>query len=339
MRRCLQLARNGMGKTYPNPLVGSVLVYDDQILGEGWHRRSGQPHAEVEAIGSVKELQLLPKSTLYVNLEPCNHHGKTPPCSDLIVKSGIRKVVVGSLDPNPKVAGAGIKTMEDAGIEVLTGILEEDCQQLNKRFMSYHLKRRPYVILKWAESPDGFIAPNEQLKGDPHWISNPFSRQQVHRLRAREQAILIGAQTLRTDDPGLNTRYWSGSNPLAIVWTKSGNIPENSKLWQTNSHTMLLVAQEQANKKLFGLTEIATHIHSVDDVLELLHQREIQSVIVEGGAQVISQFVQSGKWDEAIVFRGEKLLGSGVIAPTIEGSPKVVSKILGDECILYKPDR
>ena len=199
MSRCIQLAKNGLGTTYPNPLVGSVVVHNNKIIGEGWHYKAGQPHAEVNAVKSIENLKLLKEATIYVSLEPCSHYGKTPPCADLIIESGIKKVVVGSLDPNPKVAGRGIKRLMEAGCGVIVGILEDECNELNKRFFTFHQKKRPFIFLKWAQTADGFIAPKSETRSEtkPIWITNEFSRQMVHKMRAQEQAILAGTHRLR----------------------------------------------------------------------------------------------------------------------------------------------
>ena len=205
-----------MGTTYPNPLVGSVIVYENKIIGEGWHRQSGMPHAEVNAINGVKNKPLLKNATIYINLEPCSHTGKTPPCANLIIEKQIKNVVIGCKDPNPKVAGNGIKLLIKSGLKVTYGILENECEHLNKRFFSFFLKKRPYIILKWAETLDGFISPNEKKEKKPVWISNKNSRQLVHQWRAEEQAILVGTQTVVEDNPSLNTRDWYGNSPICI---------------------------------------------------------------------------------------------------------------------------
>jgi len=206
INRCLELAKNGLGKTYPNPLVGSVIVYKDQIIGEGWHQKAGSAHAEVNAINSVVEKSLLKKTTIYVSLEPCSHFGKTPPCSDLIIARDIKKVVIGAVDPFAEVAGRGIKKLMEAGCKVQVGILEKQCQELNKRFFTFHQKQRPYIILKWAQTANGYIAPKFQEKREPVWISNQYSKQLVHKWRSEEQAILVGTSTAIADNPKLNTR-------------------------------------------------------------------------------------------------------------------------------------
>lgn len=337
MARCLHLAANGLGQTYPNPMVGSVIVYQDRIIGEGWHKRAGEPHAEVMAVNSVKDRSLLAKATLYVNLEPCNHHGRTPPCSELIINCGIKEVVIGNQDPNPRVSGTGVKRLEASGISVTQGVLEDKCTELNKRFLTYHQHKRPYVILKWAQSEDGYISPREQTTGQPYWISNKFSRQQAHRLRANEQAILIGSETLRKDDPSLSTRYWWGNSPLALIWTSNGSLPVHRKLWQSPAEKLILQAKQTHNDQQDSAVAVAHQIKEPGDILNLLYDRGIQSLIVEGGASVAQQFLDSGLWDEAIVFQGAQSLGSGLRAPEVIGREEQRFDILEDKCILYKP--
>lgn len=224
MKRCIELAKNGLGTTYPNPLVGSVIVHDGKIIGEGWHKKAGEPHAEVNAVNSVKDKSLLKEATIYVSLEPCSHFGKTPPCCDLIIANKIPNVVVGTVDPFAKVAGNGIKKLIESGKNVTIGILEDECNELNKRFFTFHQKKRPYIILKWAETTDGFIAPISKEEKSPVWITNPYSRQLVHKWRTEEQAILVGTNTVLDDNPKLDARDFSGNNPVRIVLDKSGKI-------------------------------------------------------------------------------------------------------------------
>ena len=216
MRRCLTLAQKARGNTYPNPMVGAVFVRNDRIIGEGWHHKAGEPHAEVHALKNINSDDLA-HGTLFVNLEPCAHTGKTAPCCNLIISKGVKKVVVGAIDPNPKTAGKGIKAMEDAGIEVICGVLENECQELNKRFYCYHTHKRPYVVLKWAQSADGFIAPIDDVKGSVSWISDTHSQQLAHKWRAEEHAILVGSKTVELDNPQLTTRKWKGNNPIRLV--------------------------------------------------------------------------------------------------------------------------
>jgi len=245
IKRCLQLSENGLGSTYPNPMVGSVIVYEDKIIGEGWHQKAGEAHAEVNAVNSVKNPELLKKSTIYVSLEPCSHFGKTPPCSDLIIAKGIKKVVVATVDPFAEVAGRGIKKLMEAGCDVMLGVLEKEAQHLNKRFFTFHNKKRPYIILKWAQSEDGFIAPLKREDRAPVWISNRYSKQLVHKWRAEEQAILVGTTTAIDDNPKLNTRLHAGNNPTRVVIDRSGKIPAESAIFDGSIKTIVIAEDIQ----------------------------------------------------------------------------------------------
>jgi len=254
IKRCIELAKNGLGTTYPNPLVGSVIIRKDKIIGEGWHQKAGASHAEVNAVNSVKDESLLKKSTIYVSLEPCSHYGKTPPCSDLIIAKGIKKVVIGTVDPFAEVAGRGIKKLMEAGCEVQVGVLEKECQDLNKRFFTFHQKKRPYIILKWAQTADGFIAPTIQEKREPVWITNQYSKQLVHKWRSEEQAILVGTNTAIADNHKLNTRIWKGENPVRVVIDKELKIPQESALFDGTIKTIVLtenVKKSDNNKLVF----------------------------------------------------------------------------------------
>ncbi|MFT5926065.1 MAG: diaminohydroxyphosphoribosylaminopyrimidine deaminase [Rubritalea sp.] len=326
MQRCLQLAQNGLGTTYPNPLVGSVIVSDTaDILGEGWHRKAGEPHAEVNAVLDAEKKgcaeSAFAKAVLYVNLEPCFHTGKTPPCASLIIKKGFKKVVIGTLDPHEKVAGKGIALLKEAGIEVIVGVLEKQCNELNKRFFTFHTKQRPYIILKWAETSDGFIAPVQKEEQKPVWITTPYSRQLSHRLRAQEQAILVGAQTILDDDPSLTCREWQGINPTRVV-LDSRNSLENK--WN--------VFNEEASTIKLSSTNPQT-------IMEQLYNQNIQSVIVEGGARTIQSFIDVHLWDEAHQFMGTKILFyKGLRAPKLKGNYIIKSRqsIKNDVLKIYK---
>ncbi len=316
-----------MGTTYPNPMVGAVVVHNHQIIGEGWHRKAGEPHAEVLAINAVANPELLSKATIYVSLEPCCHFGKTPPCADLIIEKGIKKVVVGSVDPNEKVAGRGIKKLMEAGCEVSVGVLEKACNQLNKRFFTFHLKKRPYIILKWAESADRFIAPLHKSENRPVWISNPQSRQLVHKWRTEEQAVLVGTQTVLSDNPKLNVRDWTGNPPVRIVIDRNLRIPKNLSVWNGSQKTIFMV------DKSLTLPDLSINIHfeSIDfsgnvpvQIAAVLYKHQLQSVIIEGGRKTLQSFIDVGLWDEARVFTGNILLKDGVPAPKFSG--KLVSE-------------
>lgn len=320
LKRCLQLAKNGLGTTYPNPLVGCVIVYKGKIIGEGWHRKAGEPHAEVNAIYSVKNKSLLSKATIYVSLEPCSHFGKTPPCCDLIIKHKIPNVVVGTIDPNNKVSGNGIQRLIENGINVIVGVLEKECNELNKRFFTFQNKKRPYIILKWAESKEGYIAPLTKDKLEPVWISNSFSRQLVHKWRSEEQAILVGTQTVLDDNPKLDTRYWKGENPLRIVLDRTGRISEKYFVKDNKTKTIILSQQENLNayENLIFESVIFDKQHT-KNYIDLLYKYGIQSVIIEGGKQTLQSFINDNLWDEARVFIGNTTLKEGIKAPVLKG--------------------
>ena len=295
MRRCLQLARCGEAGAPPNPMVGAVIVCDGRIIGEGYHRRCGGPHAEVNAINSVKEKDLLSRSTIYVSLEPCAHYGKTPPCADLIIETGIRRVVIGCTDPFAKVNGLGIKKLREAGCEVQVGVLEQECRELNRRFFTFHEKHRPWIILKWAQSNDGFIGKDERVI-----LSNALTQTLVHRLRARSGAILVGTNTALQDNPTLTTRLWPGPNPLRLTIDRNGILPSTLHL-KDNSTPTVIYSHE-----------------SIEEILADLYARGIQSLLVEGGAKLLQSFIDKGLWDEARIETAPLCLGQGTKAPTLK---------------------
>ncbi|WP_456313372.1 bifunctional diaminohydroxyphosphoribosylaminopyrimidine deaminase/5-amino-6-(5-phosphoribosylamino)uracil reductase RibD [Pseudomonas shirazensis] len=321
IRRCIELAQNGFGTTYPNPMVGSVIVYEDKIIGEGWHKKAGEPHAEVNAVRSVKDKSLLKKATIYVSLEPCSHFGKTPPCCDLIIANEIPNVVVGTVDPNEKVAGNGIKKLIAAGVNVTVGVLEKECNELNKRFFTFHNKKRPYIILKWAESLDGFLAPEKNINQDrkPVWITNKYSRQLVHKWRSEEQAILVGTQTVIDDNPKLNTRDWAGNNPVRVVLDQNNRISKDSFVFDDSVRTIVITKSEidaSAENTIFQVIDFTQNI--IPQIIEVLHQNQIQSIIIEGGLQTLQSFIDQNIWDEARIFIGQNTFGSGTKAPMLQ---------------------
>ena len=301
MRRCIQLAQCGEAGAAPNPMVGAVVVCDGQIIGEGFHRRCGGPHAEVNAINSVKDKHLLSRSTIYVSLEPCAHFGKTPPCADLIIRSGIPRVVIGCADPFAKVNGLGIKKLRDAGCEVVVGVLEEACRELNHRFFTFHQEHRPWILLKWAQSEDGYIAPLQTSPQERRvFFSNNLTQTLVHRLRARSQAILVGTRTALVDNPTLTTRYWPGPNPLRLTIDRHNCLPTTLHL-------------------LDGSTPTVVYTHeSIEEILQDLYKRCIQSLLVEGGAKLLQSFIDAGLWDEARIETAPVRLGNGVAAPVLD---------------------
>ena len=342
MKRCIELAKNGLGTTYPNPLVGSVIVHEGKIIGEGWHKKAGEPHAEVNAVNSVKDKSLLKEATIYVSLEPCSHFGKTPPCCDLIIANEIPNVVVGTIDPFAKVAGNGIKKLVESGKNVTVGILEEECNELNKRFFTFHQKKRPYIILKWAETADGFIAP-EMLKRIQHdrlkpvWITNQYSRQLVHKWRAEEQAILVGTNTVLDDNPKLDTRNFSGNNPIRIVLDKSGKISENYHVKNNSQKTIFITESENFISTENCIYENAIFdIHLISSICDILYKNNIQSVIVEGGSKTLQSFIDANLWDEARIFIGQTTFQNGILAPNISGNPVAGFDIMNDELKIFK---
>ena len=346
INRCIELAKNGLGATYPNPMVGSVIVHNNKIIGEGWHQKAGEAHAEVNAINAVKNKELLKESTIYVNLEPCSHHGKTPPCSDLIVRSKIPNVVIGALDTNSLVSGKGVEHLVKNGCKVEVGILEEECLELNKRFYTFHNKKRPYIILKWAESKDGFIDVDRNVNSIKNAkstiISNNYSRQLVHQFRAEEQAILIGTETAIKDNPRLDVRNMSGLNPIRVVLDKTLRIPIDYNLFDGSIKTIVFIDKSTVVNQYYlkiqnlYIESINFEESAIEQLLSVLHQHEIQSVIVEGGKQLLESFINLNYWDEARVFVGINTLENGVKAPKINGLKKWGTAIMEDTLLVYK---
>ncbi|MCW9038619.1 bifunctional diaminohydroxyphosphoribosylaminopyrimidine deaminase/5-amino-6-(5-phosphoribosylamino)uracil reductase RibD [Altibacter sp.] len=338
MMRCVQLARNGLGTSYPNPLVGSVIVHNDRIIGEGWHYKSGMAHAEVNAIESVREKHFVKEATLYVSLEPCSHYGKTPPCANLIIDSGIKKVVVGTLDPNPMVAGRGIQKLMEAGCDVLVGVASEACEELNKRFFTYHTKKRPYIFLKWAQTEDRYVAPSKELRTSkaPYWITGKAARQWSHKLRAEEQSILVGTQTVLDDDPGLTTRDWTGPSPLRIVIDRNLIIPETATVFKGDAETLIITEKEKEDTTTVQYATISFSENLPKQICEILHAHKVQSVIVEGGARTLESFIALDLWDEAYIFTGNGRFTSGILAPILSGRLLSEKKIKEDLLHHYK---
>lgn len=322
MQRCLDLASYAEGRTYPNPLVGSVVVHDGHIIGEGYHLKAGGPHAEVAAIISVKRRELLASSTIYVNLEPCSHFGKTPPCTDLIISSGIKRVVAGTTDTSEKVSGRGFSMLRASGCEVITGVLEDKCRRINRRFFTFHEKKRPYITLKWAQSADGFIdaerPPGQARK--PLWITGNAERVLVHRWRACEQSILAGAGTVRTDDPKLNVRDWTGKDPLRLILCSSGNISEASALFTAVGRNIVFTHNPHAKIGNASIVQLQEGTASAVQIAEYLYESGIQSLLIEGGAKVLEHFISVGLWDEARIFTGKNNYNTGVRAPSVNGT-------------------
>jgi diaminohydroxyphosphoribosylaminopyrimidine deaminase/5-amino-6-(5-phosphoribosylamino)uracil reductase len=349
MARCLELAAKGAGSTAPNPMVGCVIVHEERIIGEGYHRAVGEAHAEVNAIASVKDPRLLASSTLYVNLEPCSYHGRTPPCSDLIVEKKIPRVVVGVPDPNPLVAGNGLRHLEKKGVEVAEGILEKECHDLNIRFITFHQKKRPWVVLKWAQSEDGFID-RVRKAGEPagvNWITGTSSRQLVHKWRSEEQAVMVGTGTALADDPELTVRDWNGKNPLRIVIDRGGKLPGALKLFNDDADTLVLTSDpppskyaERSSRGGDGGRVRVVPVPGGEDyisfILKQLHEMDIISLMVEGGTALLNSFIRSGTWDEARVFTGKMEFGNGLPAPVLEGEPVVEARSGEDLIRVYR---
>jgi len=329
MRRVMELAFLGKGSVSPNPLVGCVVTYDQKIIGEGYHQNYGHSHAEVNAINSVVDKSLLSKATLYVNLEPCSHHGKTPPCADLLIDTGIKKVVIANLDTNPKVSGEGIKKLKNAGIEVVTDVLQAEGRELNKRFFTFIEKKRPYTILKWAETADSFIASENH---GSKWISNDYSRQLVHKWRAEEDAVMIGTKTAIYDNPKLNVRDWSGKNPTRIVIDRTLKLPKSLNLFDGNQPTLCYNLSKEDSKDNLAYIKLE-ETNFFRNMVNNIMSRNIQSVIVEGGAFTINSWVENNCWDEARIFRSPKAYNKGVKAPIVFGDKISEEKIFDDSLI------
>ena len=327
MKRCIELANKAMGSVSPNPMVCSVIVCQDKIIGEGYHEKYGSHHAEVNAINNVKDKSLLSKSTLYVNLEPCAHFGKTPPCSDLIIEHKIPKVVIGCVDSFSEVSGKGIEKMKNAGIEVVVGVLEKESRALNKRFFTFHEKKRPYIILKWAESKDGYIAPKNQTA--PFWMTSSESKKLVHQWRAEEDAILVGRITAEKDNPSLTVREVQGKNPIRIIIDRDLKLSADLNLFNSETQTLIFnkVKTEDIDLNYFIKIEFNTLISSI---LHKLHEQNIQSVIIEGGSKTLQSFIDKNIWDEARIFTTNKELTDGVKSPNIKGEIIEETEVGGD---------
>ncbi len=319
MRRCLQLAARGAGHVSPNPMVGAVVVCNGRIIGEGYHRCCGEAHAEVNAINSVKDESLLSCSTLYVSLEPCSHYGKTPPCAELIIRKQIPRVVVGCLDPFEKVSGRGIRMLRSAGIEVVTGILEEECKDLNRFFMFAQIRKKPYVILKWAQSADGYIDRKRDEREQAETFSSPVTTAFVHKLRSEVDAICVGTGTARLDNPSLNVRRWSGKNPLRIIFDRQRILPEYLNLFTDGLPTRVLTEADAEDFGNIQFWKSGVKNPSLENWLKVLSEHGIQSLLVEGGASLLQSFIDDGCWNEARVEVSEKKIGNGVTAPVLSG--------------------
>ncbi len=336
MRRCFELASHGLGNTRTNPLVGSVIVHNDNIIGEGYHHEYGGPHAEVNAIRNVKDKSLLQDSTIYINLEPCSHFGKTPPCSTLILNYKIPRAVISNSDPFPSVSGRGIEALKNGGTEVTYGVLEDEGAYLNSRFLTFHRKKRPYIILKWAETSDGFID-IERQEGDPvgtNWITDEIARTLVHKWRSEEAGLMAGTNTIIADNPKLNVRRWTGNSPLRITFDRNGRIPESANILDNSQDTLVFTCQQE---RYSGKTNsvLIDHDYDIEDVLSELYDQKIISILVEGGQQVHQAFIASGLWDEARVFKGRMMFSQGVKAPVIDQSAAEVLQFENSKLYIF----
>jgi diaminohydroxyphosphoribosylaminopyrimidine deaminase/5-amino-6-(5-phosphoribosylamino)uracil reductase len=345
MQRCLELAANGIRAAMPNPCVGAVLVHEGRIIGEGYTSAYGGPHGEVNCINSVKEADrhLIPLATLYVSLEPCSHYGKTPPCCDLIIHQQIPTVVIGTTDPHEKVAGEGIRRLREAGKNVIVGILEKECREFNRRFFTFHEKKRPYIILKWAESADGYIAPPREMRGGadsekkPYWITGPYARQLVHKWRSEEMAILAGTQTIIDDNPQLDIRDWTGPNPTRILLDRSGRIGNGYAVKNLKIKSIFLTeVTGLTNLENLEYETICFDESPAEKIAAVLYHRNLQSVIVEGGLQTLQLFINAGLWDEARVFKGKSVFNGGTKAPALKGAPNKKLSIVDDELLIFR---
>ncbi len=343
MQRAIDLAKNALGNTYPNPLVGSVIVYKDKILGEGYHRKAGEAHAEINAINSVKDKSLLRKATLYVNLEPCSHWGKTPPCAEKIAQLKIPKVVIATKDTTEKVNGKGIKILQNAGIEVITGILEKQARELNKRFFTFHEKKRPYIILKWAQTLDGLIdierSPETPI--GPNWITGEYEKILVHKWRTEEQAILVGTNTIKYDNPQLTARLFYGENPLRMFIDKKLQFVKNKNNYKIfdNSAKTICFTNKNINFKInknITFVKIQSEKNFLEEILKYIYNLGIMSIIVEGGSKLLSSFIEKNLWDEARVFIGYKTFIKGVQAPKIIQKPKQILDLPKSKLLIYR---
>ncbi len=344
MRRALQIAKNGLGTTRPNPTVGAVIVHNNKIIAEGFTSPYGGSHAEVNAINNIKDASVLKDSTIYVTLEPCSHYGKTPPCSDLIIKKGIKNIVIGCIDDNVEVAGKGIKRLRNANCNVTVGILEAECKEHHKRFFTFHNKKRPYIILKWAESADGFLSPETKASQQPVWISNTYSKTLVHKWRAEEQAILVGTNTVKADNPSLTTRHYRGKNPTRIVLDRNLKLDHNLSVFNAEADTIVITSEEAVSSKhedgSTKLTFETINWHLKDSIAKqisaVLFKHHINSVIIEGGTQTLQTFIDENLWDEARVFSGTIQFKNGTKAPKLSGCLIHSEMILNNRLDIYK---
>jgi len=334
IKRCIEIAKNALGISRPNPMVGSVIVHNNKIIGEGYTSAYGGNHAEVNAIQSVKDKSLLKEATIYVTLEPCSHYGKTPPCSDLIIAHNIPNVVIGTIDTHSKVAGKGIIKLQSNGCNVTVGVLENECKNHHKRFFTFHNKQRPYVILKWAETNDGFIAPATKKENKPVWITNTLSRQLVHKWRAEEQAILVGTNTVIQDNPNLTVRDWTGQQPLRVILDKELKLSNTFSVFNSTAET-LIISSKNEDKNNVATIDFNNHKAIAHQICNVLYNRNINSIIIEGGSKTLQTFINENLWDEARIFSGASHFKDGIKAPVFSGHMLYKEQLLEDTLKVY----
>lgn len=332
--RCIEIAKNALGSSRPNPMVGCVIVHNNKIIGEGYTSPYGGNHAEVNAIHAVKDKSLLKEATLYVTLEPCSHYGKTPPCSDLIIAHNIPNIVIGTVDTHSKVAGKGIIKLQSNGCNVTVGVLENECKIHHKRFFTFHNKKRPYVILKWAETSNGFIAPTIKKEIKPVWITNTISRQLVHKWRAEEQAILVGTNTVIQDNPSLTVRDWTGQQPLRVVIDKDLKLNTTFSVFNTIAET-LIISSKHEDKNNSAIIDFSKHNAIAHQICNVLYDRNINSIIIEGGSKTLQTFIDENLWDEARVFTGTIKFKEGIKAPKLSGQLLYKTQLKEDTLKVY----
>ncbi|MHB8259509.1 MAG: bifunctional diaminohydroxyphosphoribosylaminopyrimidine deaminase/5-amino-6-(5-phosphoribosylamino)uracil reductase RibD [Bacteroidia bacterium] len=335
MERALELAEMGLGSVSPNPMVGCVITHNGNMIGEGYHKKYGEAHAEVNAINSVKDKSLLAQSVMYVTLEPCAHTGKTPPCADLIVAHKLKRVVVACIDFNPLVAGKGIEKLRSSGIEVRTGFLREKARKLNKRFFTFHEKKRPYIILKWAQTKDGFTSKHQPFTREENWITNEKSNSLVHTWRAQEDAILVGTTTALLDNPALTVRLVEGKNPMRVLIDKDLKVPISNNIFSEEAETLVFTQKDKPSSNYITYYKIDFKQDIITQMLEVLYHKEITSLIIEGGTSTLQRFIDAGLWDEARVFFGNKLFKEGLKAPVLPQSNSNLQMIGGDELSIF----
>jgi diaminohydroxyphosphoribosylaminopyrimidine deaminase/5-amino-6-(5-phosphoribosylamino)uracil reductase len=337
MQRALKLAQYGKLHVYPNPMVGCVIVHQNKIIGEGYHTKYGQPHAEVNAIHSVKNKKLLKESTLYVTLEPCFHHGKTPPCTDLLIKYTIPNLYISISDPNPKVAGKGIEKLKSNGCKVEVGLLEKKSIELNKRFFCFHQKKRPYIILKWAKTLDGYMDCNKKdcQNRKKYWITNDLLRIKTHQWRAEESAIFVGANTLLHDNPQLNVRNCAGKNPTRITLI-TRYINQHLHFFDNTQNSIVFNYEREEKVGLTHFCRLSKEDNPQEAMMQKLYEMNIQSVLIEGGLHILQRFLDLKLWDEARVLIGNKCFKTGLPAPTISHDPYKIETVKEDKVLYYK---